>query len=285
MTNLSNIKSSDLIFHIKLSNWEFMELAQLIFDFTGILMAESKKDLVENRLQKRLKELKLKSFTQYLELIKDPLSQEKEHLIDEVTTNKTFFYREAEHFSFLKNNILPEYLKSDKSDIKIWSNACSSGEEVYTIAIHLQEFNKRSVNSIPYHLFGSDISTKMILEAEKGIYSENMATEIPDEILKQYFLRSVKRELSLLKFKNEYRNNIQFFPFNLTKPFDQIPMMDVIFCRNVLIYFNREIQELVIKNICSRLNNGGFLFISHSESIMGFDVPLKKVAPSIYQKI
>lgn len=247
-------------------------------------MPESKKVLLEGRLQKRLKANKLENFTEYIEFLfsNEGKTRELQHFIDAVSTNKTDFYREPHHFKFLTEEYLPEFARSN-SRIKIWSAAASSGEEIYTLAIELREFMEEH-KGFSYEILGTDISAEILQRAAKGIYEEKRVEIIPLHIKRKYLLKSKDRNNKTVKVSRILQQNIRLKTLNLMGSLAGIPNdFDIIFCRNVLIYFNRKVQEKVINALCTKLKPGGFIFLGHSESITGITAPLKQIAPTIYK--
>lgn len=268
----------------KLTPTQFNRLGQFIHTNYGIQMPESKKVLLEGRLQKRLKENNLKDFTQYIEFLfsKQGLASELQHFVDAVSTNKTDFYREPHHFKFLREEYLPEFAKVS-NHVKIWSAAASSGEELYTLAIELREFMEDH-KGFSYEMLGTDISREILLRAAKGVYEEKRVEIIPLHIKRKYFLKSKNKERKNVKVTKVLQQNLRLKTLNLMGSLSSVPGdFDLIFCRNVLIYFNRKIQEKVINNLCGKLKPGGFIFLGHSESITGITAPLTQIAPTIYK--
>ncbi len=232
--------SSNEVFSSKLTAPQFKKLGEFIHRNYGIQMPDSKKVLLEGRLQKRIKQNNLYNFTQYIEYLFSNTGQSRElpFFIDAVSTNKTDFYREPHHFEFLRGKFLPEYSTNNKH-LKIWSAAASSGEEPYTIAIELREFIEKN-EGFTYEMLGTDISTEILQRASKGVYDEKRVDVIPLHIKRKYFLKSKNKEKRTVKVTPILQKNLRYRTINLTVPFVGIPNdFDLIFCRNVLIYFNR----------------------------------------------
>jgi len=272
-----------------MSGDDFNRLSDFIFKQSGIKMPEAKKIMLQSRLQKRLRELKMTSFKEYVEYVFSDEGQKNEiiHMLDVVSTNKTDFFREPVHFDFLNETILPEYMQSNRLNynFKVWSAGCSSGEEPYTIAITLQEF-KNKYSKFEYSITGTDISSQILQNAALAVYKEERIANIPLELKRKYFLRSKDREKRTVRVVKELRNKVSYFRLNFMNDVYNLPdVFDVIFCRNVLIYFNRETQEEVINKLCLKLKSGGYLFIGHSESILGMQVPLQQLKPTIFKRI
>ncbi len=276
--------SSNEVFSSKLTAPQFKKLGEFIHRNYGIQMPDSKKVLLEGRLQKRIKHNNLINFTEYIDYLFSDTGQTKElpFFIDAVSTNKTDFYREPHHFKFLREEFLPEFSKNN-THLKIWSAAASSGEEPYTIAIELLEFIEKNPG-FTYEMLGTDISTEILQKASKGIYNLKRVDVIPLYIKRKYFLRNKNKNRKTVKVSPVLQKNLRYRTINLTAPLVGIPNdFDLVFCRNVLIYFNREMQEKVINAICAKLKPGGYLFLGHSESTTGIRAPVTQVAPTIYR--
>lgn len=274
-------------FKISLSDTEFYKLSSFIYSNFGIKLPLSKKVLLEGRLQKRLRATNFSTFKEYIDYVfSDAGAGEIINMIDEVSTNKTDFFREAAHFDFLKEVVLPEHvIDNDRNPIKIWSSAASSGEEIYTIAISVEEYNLRNSPKVNYSILGTDISVEILNKAVNAIYLEERVANIPLEIKRRYFLRSKNKEKRTVKIISELRNKTSFQRLNLMDESYNVPdNLDVIFCRNVLIYFDKKTQEEVVRKQCDKLRSGGYFFLGHSESIIGFDLPLKQIKPTVYKK-
>lgn len=268
----------------KLTPAQFKRLGQFIHTNYGIQMPESKKVLLEGRLQKRLKANNLQNFTEYIEFLfsKEGQVSELQFFVDAVSTNKTDFYREPHHFKFLREEYLPEFAK-ENTHVKIWSAAASSGEELYTIAIELREFMEEH-KGFSYEMLGTDISKEILQRAAKGVYEDKRVEIIPLHIKRKYFLKSKNRESKSVKVTRVLQQNLRLKTLNLMGSLSSVPGdFDLIFCRNVLIYFNRKVQERVINALCRKIKPGGYIFLGHSESITGITAPLTQIAPTIYK--
>lgn len=274
--------------YASLSDRDFNRLSNFIMQEYGIKMPPVKKVLLQSRLQRRLKALNFISFKDYVDYVFSPQGQQEEviHMMDVVSTNKTDFFREPVHFEYLANHVLPQLLtKSTDCHLKLWSAGCSSGEEPYTIAIILSEFAKKNRN-IDFSILATDISTRMLKIAVEAIYDEHKIQVIPEELKKKYFLRSKNRQEKKVRIIPELRNKITFRRLNLISDRYQLfEKYDIIFCRNVLIYFEREIQYEILQRLCLYLKTNGYLFLGHSESIIGFNLPLKTIMPTVFIKI
>ena len=241
--------------------------------------------MLQSRLQKRLRKLNLSTFQEYIEYVfGTPGSEEVIHMMDVVSTNKTDFFREPVHFDFMREIILPEAVLNNQRNIKIWSAGSSSGEEAYTIAFTINEFIENN-SGIDYQIIGTDISTIVLKAAIDAVYKEDKVESIPMSLKKKYFLKSKDPKKKLYRVIPQIRSKVKFGRMNLMDSSYQInETFDVIFCRNTLIYFDRETQENVINKLCRHLRPKGYFFLGHSESITNMNVPLKHLKPTIFQK-
>jgi chemotaxis protein methyltransferase CheR len=277
------------IFKAQLSQEEFDKLSRFIYKESGIKMPPVKRVMLQSRLQKRLRELNMTTFKDYIDYVfsKDGLNGEIIHMLDVVSTNKTDFFREPVHFDFLSNTVLPEFVqqRAGSRTIKVWSAGCSSGEEPYTISIVMADFAEKNPG-FDFSIIGTDISTQILQKAVDAVYKEERVTIIPLETKRKYFLRSKDRVNPTVKVNSDLRKRVRFGRLNFMDNYYDIPeTFDIVFCRNVLIYFDRETQEKVINKLCDKLRPGGYFFLGHSESIMNMQVPLKQVKPTIFQRL
>jgi len=275
---------------IVLSDNELKRISNFIGKTVGIQLPNAKRTLVEGRLRKRLRILEFNDFKSYLDYTLNSADGELEklQLIDVITTNKTDFYREADHFDYLVNsaidNVEDNRKKASRREINIWSAGCSTGEEAYTLSIELNEVAARKDN-IVFNILATDISHSCLSKASRGVYTERQIQPIPIELRKKYLLRSSRAGEALVKMGPELRHRIAFKRLNLMADSFSLPdKMDVIFCRNVMIYFNNKLREELVAKFEESLFNGGYLFVGHSESLNGIKTTLKQVAPMIYQK-
>ena len=275
------------IFKAKLSDTDFNRLSTFIYSNYGIKMPKAKHIMLQSRLQKRLRELDMSSFKDYVDYVFTREGQDNEvvHMIDVVSTNKTDFFREPVHFEFLQNHILPEYIKEGKyKTFKVWSAGSSSGEEAYTIAISINEFREKN-GGPDFSIYATDISSRILKSAAEAIYKEHRIESLPLNLKKKYFLKSKDRAVENVRVIPELRKKVTFDRLNFmdnTYPGNEI--FDLIFCRNVLIYFDRPTQEEVIGKLCMKLKKGGYFFLGHSESITNMKLPLDQLKPTIFQR-
>ena len=273
----------------KLTDQQFRNLSQFIHEGFGIKMPEAKKVMLQCRLQKRLRILKMTTFKEYIDFVfsEEGKANELIHMIDVVSTNKTDFYREADHFQYMSDVVLPELgdRLSSQRPLKIWSAGCSSGEEVYTIAFTVSDFREKH-NHFDYQITGTDISSDILTKAKNAVYKEEKTEVIPMSVKKKYLLRSKNRENPTVKVKKEITSKVSFSRLNFMDKHYNVPDgFNIIFCRNVLIYFNRDVQYDVLQKLCNKLLPGGYLFLGHSESITSMKLPLQRILPTIFRKV
>lgn len=271
-----------------LSDRDFTRLREFIYTQCGIRITEAKKTMLQTRLHKRLRSLKMASFAKYCDYLFSQQGAEEElvEMINVVTTNKTDFFREPGHFDYLANSALPELILNNNGGrtIMVWSAGCSTGEEPYTLAMVLKEFvkDKKSLNFL---ILATDISTKVLDKAKLAIYDENLISAIPEEYRKNYLLKSKNIDQKIFRIAPELRGHVAFRRLNfMDDNFGFRETMDIIFCRNVIIYFDKPTQERLLAKFCKHLSPFGYLFLGHSETLLGMDLPLRQVAPTVYQK-
>jgi len=276
---------TDLRSFLKMDDESFERLSAYVTREYGIKLPFAKKTMLESRLNRKVKELGLNTYKEFLDFIFSEEGKQGElyNVIDLITTNKTDFFREAAHFHFLVNDHLPHLKKSGCRNLKIWSAGCSTGEEPYTMIMAMEEFRKKSPETT-YSILATDVSIRVIQTAYQGIYDIEKIAPVPLELKQNYFLRS-KIHPHLVRIRPEYRKKLQFKRINFMDSSFGLNRADydVIFCRNVLIYFDRETQENVIMKFCSHLKPGGLLFLGHSESIIGMSLPLRQIRPTVYR--
>lgn len=272
--------TTDLV-QLELSDCQFADIRDIVYRVCGINMHEGKEGLVKGRLMKRLRVLDLNSFGEYLRFVRaDKSRDELTAMIDALTTNKTSFFREAQHFDFLKDSILPD-LRARGGPIRIWSAGCSSGEEAYTLAILLRE-GIPEIDRLDARILATDISTRVLATARAGLYESEKLDGVPAPALKRYFEaedggRSYRAGAALKRLLSLARLNLM----------EEWPMrgpFDAIFCRNVMIYFDKPTQERLVHRFWELLGRGGHLFVGHSESIGAWAHELTYVRPAVYVK-
>lgn len=272
---------------VELTETEFSKIRQLVYDQCGIYLTDGKKELVKARLNRRIQNGRFKSFQEYYcSILQDHSGQELIHLLDSISTNYTFFFREEKHFDFLRSEFIPEMVSKKESKskkIRFWSAGCSSGEEAYSIAMTILETIEH-----PKHweisILATDLSTKVLKIAEEGIFPAERIRSIPSLLVKKYFLRGVHDWKDYVKVKEELKKYIQFRRLNLKESFHFKEPFDCIFCRNVMIYFDKHTQIELVRRFYDSLERGGCLLIGHSESLTGISHPFQYVRPAIYKK-
>jgi chemotaxis protein methyltransferase CheR len=262
-----------------ISDQEFRQFQTMIYDIAGISMSPAKKPLVSGRLAKRVKHHGLNSYDEYFKLLmKNGGNGELQVAVDLLTTNETYFFREPKHFDFLRDKILP--LRKPGRPFRIWSAASSSGEEPYSIAMMLADVLGES----PWELIASDLSTRVLEKARAGVYPMERAEDIPKHYLTRFCLKGTGNQNGNFLIVKELRNRVQFRQVNLNETLPKMGEFDVIFLRNVMIYFDVETKRQVVGRMTPLLAPGGCLMIGHSESLNGVTDDLKTVIPSVYRK-
>lgn len=261
-----------------LKKQEFYWIRDYLYKQAGIVLNDSKMALVTGRLDKRVRHHGLASYQDYFNLLDKPgFEQESLLAIDLLTTNETYFYREAKHFEFVQK-LLTDYPASKR--LRIWSAACSSGEEAYTLAMVLAEYAKTN----QWEILGSDISSRILEKARSGLYPISAAEKIPKPLLKKYCLKGCDEYAGFFMIEPALRQRVHFIYANLIEKLPDLGSFDIIFLRNVMIYFDISTKQQVILRIQEYLRPGGYFIISHSESLNGIKSDLKMVSPSIYCK-
>ncbi len=270
---------------------DFLRLSDFIHAEYGIKMPPVKKTLLESRLQKRLRALELTTFKDYCDYLFSPQGRKKELplFIDKITTNKTDFFREPDHFEHLTRSIVPSIIDTwggVPRNLRIWSAGCSTGEEPYTLAIVMSEFMENHPEfKMTFSILATDVSMEVLRTAKKAVYHEIRVAPIPILLRKKYLLRNRKRDKKTIKIAPEIRKTVQFGRLNfMDHNFGLRQPVDIIFCRNVIIYFDKPTQLKILNRLCRNLVPGGYFFQGHSESVQGMQLPLKSVYPTIYQK-
>lgn len=273
----------------RMSPEDFERLGSIIHGYCGIRMPPVKKTMVEGRLRRRVRALSLPSIHEYCRYLLDEGNLERElvELIDAVTTNKTDFFREIDHFNFLLGEgirhlgTLPHRPGRDRA-MKVWSAACSNGAEPYTIAMVLKE-HARTVRDFRFEIVATDICTDVLAAGKLAIYPEEMFGTVPMDIARRYSRQSRDRKKPTIRIVPELRQCVRFGRLNLMDPaYGLDDNMDVIFCRNILIYFDKDTQQNVLSKLCRHLRPGGLLFVGHSETIAGMDLPLRQMATAVF---
>jgi chemotaxis protein methyltransferase CheR len=280
----------DLFSFPAMSSRVYGKLASYLQERLGIKLPPAKRVMLQTRVLKRLKALGLPSYEKYVEYVFSPQGQaeELEHLFDVTTTNKTEFFREIAHFDVLFQKVLPELSEkrecSSDRPFVAWSAGCSTGEEAYSLAIVLEEFAKAN-SPFAYSILASDISTRVLAVAKKAVYEEEKIAMITYDWRKDYFLRSKDRSRREVRVAPFLRSKVNFFRLNLMDERYSLPAKaDVIFCRNVVIYFERRIQLELLHRFARCLHAGGYLFTGHAETFCNMNIPFTPVMPTVYRR-
>ena len=266
-----------------LTNTEFSQFQALIYEQVGIALQGDKKTLIVSRLGKRLRQLGLSSYQEYIDHVRGKSGKEElTNLLDLVSTNKTDFFREPVHFDFLREQILPTLQQTRQ--IRIWSSASSSGEEPYSIAMTLYDAVPNPAQW-DFKVLASDISTRVLAKAASGVYEEERVRSLAPELIRRHFLRGKDEQANKVKVKPQISQIVRYRRINLMdESFPIRSPLDVVFCRNVMIYFDRPTQSRLVSKFYRYLKPGGYLFIGHSESLQWIEHPFHYVAPTIYRK-
>ena len=275
-----------------LSKSDFARLRTLIYAQSGINLNSDKKTMLELRIKRRLRSLNLVSFADYCDYLFSAQGQKDEivNLLDVVSTNKTDFFREPEHFEYLVQKVIPELVARQESGtdsgrpLLLWSAGCSTGEEPYTLAMVVNEWGQTH-SGLRFRVLATDLSTTVLEKAGRGIFSAEVVRPVPSDLRHKYFMRSRNRDSNLLRVVPELRQLIEFRRLNfMNADFGLSQKADVIFCRNVIIYFDRATQEQIMQKLAAQLVPGGYAFVGHSETLHDMDLPLVPVAPALYRK-
>jgi chemotaxis protein methyltransferase CheR len=267
---------------------DYEKLCALIYSEAGICLNTEKKTMLEGRVRRRLKDLAIPTYSAYCRYLFSPHGEKEEliHLIDVVTTNKTDFFREPRHFEFLTATALPALQSqlASRRPVLIWSAGCSTGEEPYTLAIVLSEY-ARTHPEFSFRILATDVSTIVLKKAAMGIYSGDAVHPVPPALRNKYFMRGREPGSSRVRVVPELRNSVEFRRLNfMADDYGMAENADAIFCRNVIIYFDRPTQQQILGKLTRHLVPGGYLFVGHSETLHELDLPLVTVAPALYRR-
>ena len=277
----TKLNSIQLINNAEMSQDDFLRIQKMVYDYCGINLHEGKQALVKGRLKKRLRLLKLDSFRDYLDYVDtDETNREFLLLIDILTTNKTSFFRENQHYKFIKEQLIPQL---SERPVKWWSAGCSSGEEPVTLAMILQEESAR-LRLPPVKLLATDLSIEMVKMAKEGVYTPDKLEGVPNHLLNRSFDK-VSGSNGQYRTKESIRKSITYGRLNLLEPWPMKGPFQMIMCRNVMIYFDKITQQKLVSRFYNLLEPGGYLFIGHSESVSNREIGLKTIIPAAYQKI
>ncbi len=277
----------DREFHYTRKHFDF--LRKISNQQTGIVVTDDKFDMFYSRLSRRLRALGLKDFDAYCKYVKNNPDKEMTELVNAVTTNLTSFFREKHHFDYLQNTIIPEFIQQNApgSVMNIWCSASSTGEEPYSIAMTINESNLLS-SGYDYQLVSTDIDSNVLQTAAQGIYSVSRIEGLDKKLVRKYFQRGKGTNQGKVRFKSIYKRQLSFGLLNLienTNKWLVKPPLDIIFCRNVLIYFDRDTKLSVVEKFSQILKPGGYLIIGHSESLFRLTDKFELIGQTIYRKV
>ncbi len=272
----------------ELGEFEFTFISGLMHEISGVYLDAHKIPMIQVRLNRRLNVLKLKSFRDYVTYLRAH-REEHEHLVNALTTHKTDFFREPEHFEFLTSHVLPEIVaKTPSKKIRIWSAAASTGEEIYTLGIVVSEFlaSRPELEGWDWKVLGTDIDTNVLAECREGVYPSDICKQIRPDLLQKYFMRGTGKNAGFYRVGPELRRNVKFKQHNLLGDLSDFGDLrfQVTFLRNVLIYFQDNTREVVIDRMWDSLIPGGYLFVGHSEPLHSTKHKFKSVKTSVYQR-
>jgi len=259
---------------------DFDEIADLALKHTGIVLGRHKANMVYGRIARRLRQLGLTNFAAYLNYLREHFSEESTNFINLITTNLTSFYRENHHFDFLVKTVIPELKAKGESKVRVWSSGCSIGQEAYTIAFCLSKAG--FAPSWDVKILATDLDSNVLDKGRNGVYPRDNADSVPQDVFNSYF--QVSKDEKNVRVKDAIRNMVHFKRLNLLEQWPMKGKFDVIFCRNVVIYFNRETQKKLFNRFADCLPVGGYLFIGHSESLNGLTDRFESVGNTIYRK-
>ena len=266
-----------------LNEKDFNYISSKIYEYAKINLTEKKKPLIISRLSKRIRALKLSGFKEYIQFLEnDETGIEFQSMVDSLSTNYSLFFREPHHLEFLKEKILPVM---GNNELKIWSAASSTGQEIYSILMTIKEFEEANGKSITYNLLASDISSSVLTHASKGLYQMEEINDLDLKLKKKYFLKGNGANSDTVKLKNNLIKEVKFFKLNLNDRDYRIPLMDIIFLRNVIIYFDAKTKIELINRLHSYLKPNGYLILGHSESLSNISDKFKLVGKTIYKRI
>ncbi len=273
----------------RLSKRNFDLLAKYIYDYSGIKMPHGKLTMLEGRLRRRLRITGMPTFDSYCDYLfkHGGLDSESIFLIDAVTTNKTDFFREPKHFEYMVKMALPDVLAQyGERRLRIWSSACSTGAEPYTLAMVMSDYLAAKAPERDYFVLATDLSTDVLHKAQRGIYTSDLFQPVPGEMMRRYVMPAADKSRHEMRVAPRLRAKVGFARLNLMDSHYPVgDPMHIIFCRNVLIYFDKPTQQQVLSRLCANLAPGGYMFIGHSETVSGFDLPIRQVANTVFKRV
>ncbi|MEW6991737.1 protein-glutamate O-methyltransferase CheR [Colwelliaceae bacterium 6441] len=270
----------------RLTDKEFKFICQLVYEIAGIVLNDSKREMVYRRLTRIIRERKLSSFSEYCQLLQDNVEQEKNYFINAITTNLTSFFREGHHFDYLTKTELPSLIQKNKQDkkIRIWSSASSTGEEPYSIAATVSESLKSYLSSWDIKILATDIDSDVLAKGKAGIYDERRIEDIPEKYKKAYFSKGTGLNANKVKVDPKLQKLLTFKQLNLLHEWPMKGRFDIIFCRNVIIYFDKKTQQELFERYYEILAPGGLLILGHSENLGAYQKYFENVGRTIFRK-
>ncbi len=269
---------------LKITDAEFRKASELVKSLAGIHLTDGKRELVSARLAKRLRTLGLATLNDYLDVVKEDKTQDElVMMLDALTTNLTSFWRESDHFDFVVEQVLPKLESSGTNEIRIWSAGCSTGEEPYGLAMLILGNLKNAQNS-KLRILATDLSTRVLDTAKRGKYGEERVKNIPPDLRNKFVTKENGPHGTIYSINPNVRSTITFGRLNLMEPWPMKGPFDMIFCRNVMIYFDKPTQKQLVERFAGLLRTGGTLFVGHSESLAGVQHSFRYVRPTIYEK-
>ncbi len=269
----------------KLSDEEFNYVCNYVYEKSGIVLGTSKREMLYRRFTRIVRDRKLDSFSSYCQILKANPDKEQTYFINAVTTNLTSFFREQHHFDYLTQTELPKLLKKSNKRIRIWSSASSTGEEPYSIAITLHDFLKSYLHTLDVKILATDIDSNVINTGKLGVYDAKRIEDVPATIKKQYFTKGTGANSNKVKVAASVQSLITFKTLNLMHEWPMKGPFDVIFCRNVIIYFDKKTQMELFERYYDMLPPGGLLILGHSENLGGFQKYFENVGRTIFRKL
>lgn len=270
----------------ELSAEEFNYLRRLIYDYAGIVIADNKRSMVQGRINRRMRELGVQDVGEYIEYVRSAPEIERDGLASVLTTNVTAFFREPHHFDYLRREFIPAWLDKQhgRPRFRAWSAGCSSGEEPYSIGMTVLEALEKAPGA-DVRILATDLDTAMVRAARDGIFQLNRSSGLGGTVLKRWFLRGAGAQSGLIRVRPQLREIVRVMPLNLLEEWPMKSQFDVIFCRNVFIYFDQPIKTRILSGFADRLESGGLLFIGHSETLHGLSNRFELIGQTIYRKV
>lgn len=275
----------DTVREFEFNDRNFQHIRQIVREHTGINLTDAKRELVYSRLSRRLRKLKLKSFSEYCKLLTASDTSEITDFINAITTNLTAFFREAHHFEYLAEQVIPDMVsqKNRSRRIRIWSAGCSTGEEPYSIAITLKE-SIANISQWDVRILATDLDSNVIAHGETGVYKQERIDGLSKQRLQRWFLKGTGNQEGSVRVSSELKELITFRQLNLMHPWPMKGPFDAIFCRNVVIYFDKATQRQLFERYANILNNEGYLFVGHSESLFKVTDRFRLIGKTVYEK-